>query len=194
MARVSYFDETKHPEQATLVEKLRAGRRGSLINVYKLLLHSPPLAASWYEHVSAARWGTKLSGRLREIVIIRVGKINDIPYVMKQHVPGLAEAAQKVGGLNTGWFGYDNQTESLRGLFTTLKQNPDAFEKLLTSPIPTPNAPRPPVDQLKGLLDFSLLPPFDAVAKYFSFTVNAVASTPEGIAFKSFLPAPGGKK
>lgn len=92
MARISYFDETEHPEQSGLVEKLRAGRRGSLINVYKLLLHSPQLAATWYEHVSAARWGTKLSGRLREIVIIRVGKINDIPYVMKQHVPALAEA------------------------------------------------------------------------------------------------------
>jgi alkylhydroperoxidase family enzyme len=92
MARISYFDETKNAGEKELVEKLRAGRRGSLINVYKLLLHSPPLAATWYEHVSAVRWATKLTGRLREIVIIRVGKINDIPYVMKQHVPGLAEA------------------------------------------------------------------------------------------------------
>lgn len=92
MARISYFDEAEHPEAGALVEKLRAGRRGNLIHVYKLLLHSPTLAASWYEHVSAVRWGTQLSGRLREIVIIRIGKINNIAYVMRQHVPKLAEA------------------------------------------------------------------------------------------------------
>ena len=92
MARISYFDEARHPEEAGLVEKLRVGRRGNLINVYKLLLHSPPLASTWYEHVSAVRWGTQLNGRLREIVIVRVGKINDIAYVMRQHVPKLAQA------------------------------------------------------------------------------------------------------
>ena len=92
MARISYFDETHHPETAPLVERLRAGRRGNLINVYKLLLHSPPLAETWYNHVSAVRWATSLGGRLREIIIIRIGKLNDIPYVMKQHVPALAAA------------------------------------------------------------------------------------------------------
>ena len=45
MARVSYIDETDDFEMDELVEKIKAGRRGSLINVYKLLLHSPPLAS-----------------------------------------------------------------------------------------------------------------------------------------------------
>ncbi len=93
MARISYFDAAKHPETLPLVERLRAGRKGSLINVYKLLLHSPPLAETWFDHVSAVRWGTNLSGRLREIIIIRVGKLNDIAYVTKQHVPALAVEA-----------------------------------------------------------------------------------------------------
>ena len=91
MARISYVEEKDRPELSGLMTKIK-GVRGALLHIYKLLLHSPQLAATWYEHVSAARWGTKLSGRLREIVIIRVGKINDIPYVMKQHVPALAEA------------------------------------------------------------------------------------------------------
>jgi alkylhydroperoxidase family enzyme len=92
MARISYVNETQLAGEQPLVERLRAGRRGNLINVYKLLLHSPPLAETWFNHVGAVRWGTKLSGRLRELIIIRIGKINEIAYVMKQHVPAMAAA------------------------------------------------------------------------------------------------------
>ncbi len=89
MARVSYIEEKDHPELADLIGKVRAGRRGTLINVYKLLLHSPPLAACWLDLISAARYKTELDGRLREIVIVRVGYLNKTAYVVKQHVPQL---------------------------------------------------------------------------------------------------------
>jgi 4-carboxymuconolactone decarboxylase len=89
MARIAYFEENDHPELADLVGKIRAGRRGELINVYKLLLHTPPLAACWLDIVSAARYKTGLDGRLREIVIVRVGYLNRTAYVVKQHVPVL---------------------------------------------------------------------------------------------------------
>jgi 4-carboxymuconolactone decarboxylase len=89
MARISYFEEKDRPELADLVGKIRAGRRGELINVYRLLLHSPPLAACWLDIVSAARYRTTLDGRLREIVIVRVGYLNRTAYVVKQHVPQL---------------------------------------------------------------------------------------------------------
>jgi 4-carboxymuconolactone decarboxylase len=92
MARVSLIEEHDHPELADLIAKIRSGRRGKLLNVYKLLLHSPPLAATWFEHVNAVRWKTQLEGRLREIVIIRVARLNGIEYVIRQHVPGLALA------------------------------------------------------------------------------------------------------
>lgn len=107
-------------------------------------------------------------------------------------VPGLADAAQKVGGLNTGWFSYQNQSESFRVLFEMLKQDPDGVEKLFASPIP--GAPAPPLQALKNLVDFSLLPPFDAIAKYLGYSVQATAGTPEGISFKSFTPIPAGLK
>jgi 4-carboxymuconolactone decarboxylase len=90
MARISYVEEKDHPELADLVAKIRAGRRGALINVYKLLLHSPPLAAIWLDFVSAARFKTELDGRLREIVIVRVAHLNRTTYVFKQHVPQLS--------------------------------------------------------------------------------------------------------
>jgi 4-carboxymuconolactone decarboxylase len=90
MARVSYIEEKDHPELADLIGKVRAGRRGTLINVYKLLLHTPPLAACWLDLISTARFRTALDGRLREIVIIRVGYLNRTDYVVNQHVPELA--------------------------------------------------------------------------------------------------------
>ncbi len=92
MARVPLIDENAHPEFAELVEKFRAGRRGNLINIYRLLLNSPALAESWFNHSNAVRWKTALSGRLREIVIIRLGHLTGSRYVLRQHVPKLALA------------------------------------------------------------------------------------------------------
>jgi len=89
MARISLIEEQEHPELAELIGKIRAGRRGSLINVYKLLLHSPPLAACWLDLISTARFKSELDGRLREIVIVRVGYLNRTTYVVNQHVPEL---------------------------------------------------------------------------------------------------------
>ncbi len=109
-------------------------------------------------------------------------------------VPGLAEAAQKVGGFNTGWFAYENQSETLRLLLTSLKNDPGAIEKMFASPVPGAGAAIPSLQPLKNLVDFSLLPPFEAIAKYFGYTVQATTGTPDGISFKSFLPVPAALK
>jgi 4-carboxymuconolactone decarboxylase len=90
MARVSYVDDKTNPEVAELVGRIRGARRGNLINIYRLLLHSPALAESWLGHNNAVRWRTELDGRLREIVIIRVAYLNGATYVVRQHVPELA--------------------------------------------------------------------------------------------------------
>ena len=92
MARVALVKENEHPELADLVEKLRAGRRGRLLNIYRTLLNSPALAESWFNHSNAVRWKTTLDGRLREIVIIRIGYLARCEYVLRQHVPALALA------------------------------------------------------------------------------------------------------
>jgi alkylhydroperoxidase family enzyme len=92
MARISYVEEADHPELAEQISRIKAGRKGSLINVYKLLLHCPDLAQTWFDHNGAVRWKTLLSGRLREIVIIRIAHLNGVAYVLGQHVPDLALA------------------------------------------------------------------------------------------------------
>jgi 4-carboxymuconolactone decarboxylase len=92
MARISLIEKDRHPELADLIARISSGRRGRLLNVYRLLLHSPPLATTWFEHVGAVRWQTQLDGRLREMVIIRIALLNRIEYVIRQHVPELAAA------------------------------------------------------------------------------------------------------
>jgi 4-carboxymuconolactone decarboxylase len=92
MARVPLIDAENHPELEDLVARIQSARRGRVINVYRLLLHTPPLAETWFAHNNAVRWSIQLDGRLRELVIIRIGYLNDVSYVVRQHVPKLALA------------------------------------------------------------------------------------------------------
>lgn len=89
MARVPYLEEKDHPELAAEIAKIKGGR-GALINIYKLLLHSPTVALTWFEHIGAIRWKTKLSPRLREIAIVRIASAARYGYALQQHVPKIA--------------------------------------------------------------------------------------------------------
>ena len=92
MARVSLVDAENKPEFSDFVKKLKAGRRGKLLNIYKMLLHNPPAARGWFDYLNMVRWDLGLDGRLREMVIIRIAHLNRVQYVINQHVPELAEA------------------------------------------------------------------------------------------------------
>jgi len=84
MARVTLIDED-NPELAELVEKIRGARGGRLINIYRLMLHSPVLAGAWFNLNQAARYGTEIDGQCRELVIMRVAILNRCEYVVKTH-------------------------------------------------------------------------------------------------------------
>jgi alkylhydroperoxidase family enzyme len=92
MARVPLLREQDHPELTEAMAKYSAGRRGRLINIYRMLLNAPPLAESWFNHSNTVRWKTSLDGRLREIAIVRMGHLTRSAYVLRQHVPALALA------------------------------------------------------------------------------------------------------
>jgi alkylhydroperoxidase family enzyme len=91
MSRIS-LAEAFPAEAGDFVDRVRRQRRGTLLKLYKALLHSPPLAESWFGHMNAVRWGTTLSGRLRELIIIRIAVRHAVAYVLRQHIPALAEA------------------------------------------------------------------------------------------------------
>ena len=89
MARIRLVEEGDDPALGEAIGRIKEGR-GRLINVYKLLLHAPPLALAWLELNSAVRWQTALDGSLREIVIIRVAHLNGVEYIVRDHVPAQA--------------------------------------------------------------------------------------------------------
>lgn len=90
MARVSLIKEEDHPALAALIARIKGRRRGLLLNLYRMLLHSPPVAEKWFEQNNTIRWETQLDGKLRELAIIRVGALNRAEYVFKAHVPKMA--------------------------------------------------------------------------------------------------------
>ena len=50
------------------------------------------------------------------------------------------------------------------------------------------------LDRMRQLLDYSALPQFERVAKYFYYSLISGSSTPDGISFKLAVPTPPGLK
>jgi alkylhydroperoxidase family enzyme len=96
MARISYADPT-NPAIAPLVDTIKAERGGKLINLYAMLLHSAPVADGWRAFLTAIRQQCSLSGRLRELVVMRIAVLNGAEYEFRVHIPfaleeGITEA------------------------------------------------------------------------------------------------------
>jgi AhpD family alkylhydroperoxidase len=86
MARIPYPDVDR-PDIAPLVERIKRERGGRMLNLYRMLLHSPPLAEGWLAFFTAVRQKGILSGRLRELAILRIAVINGADYEFAAHVP-----------------------------------------------------------------------------------------------------------
>ncbi len=90
MARVPLIEEKDHPELSELIAKIRGARGGRLINIYRLMLHSPALASAWFDLNQAVRYGTEIDGQCRELAVIRVAILNNVEYVIRAHGPAYA--------------------------------------------------------------------------------------------------------
>ena len=90
MARVPLVEEKEHPELSELVAKIKGARAGRLINIYRLMLHSPALASAWFDLNQAVRYGTEIDGQCRELAVIRVAILNNVEYVIRAHGPAYA--------------------------------------------------------------------------------------------------------
>jgi 4-carboxymuconolactone decarboxylase len=90
MARVSLIEENEHPELAGSIGKIKGARGGRLINIYRLMLHSPALANAWFDLNQAVRYGTEIDGQSRELAVIRVAILNNVEYVVRAHGPAYA--------------------------------------------------------------------------------------------------------
>lgn len=92
-------------------------------------------------------------------------------------MPGIAEAASRVGAMNGGLFTYENQRETMRLAFKLLK-NPDTSTGILRM--------FPP--EFRDWTDFTLLPEFDQISKYFYMSVSGASVNSEGMTLKIFNP------
>lgn len=85
MARIPYADLSA-PEAQPLVRRIVA-ERGSVLHLYQMLMHSPPLAEGWLGFMTKVRQQLTLPGDLRELVIMRIAHLNGAPYEADQHAP-----------------------------------------------------------------------------------------------------------
>lgn len=106
-------------------------------------------------------------------------------------VTGFSDAAAKVGGTGTGWLNYENQVETMRAVLEMMTQNAGGsdqpgFGDVLASAFPF----APPEKKIKEWIDFSLLPSYDKIAKYYHFIVSTGQSSVNGMTFRLFAPVP----
>src|SRR5438874_2350637 len=86
MARVPLVEEKEHPELSELIAKIKGARGGRLINIYRLMLHSPALASAWFDLNQAVRYGTEIDGPCRELSVIRDIDVPDTVFAeVRQH-------------------------------------------------------------------------------------------------------------
>lgn len=85
MAHLPYAD-LGSSETRALVERI-VEQRGSLLHLYQMLLHSPPVAEGWLHFMTQVRQNCELSGAIRELVIMQVAHRNGAPYEAGQHAP-----------------------------------------------------------------------------------------------------------
>ncbi len=131
MARIDYAD-LKDPEIAALVSRIEA-ERGKVLNLYGMLLHSPPVAEGWLRLFTAIRQQGSLSGHLRELVIMQIAVVNQAQYEFDQHVPfALKEGIRQ------------DQLDALRegrvDSFTPLEQSVLAYADSMTRDVHVPDA------------------------------------------------------
>lgn len=103
-------------------------------------------------------------------------------------VAGLAEAAQKAGGMENGFFSYENQVESLRITMEAMKTDPEAFKQMLFFNLS--RGAENGEGAFGRLFDLKLLPSFDRISKYFGMAVGSASTTPDGFLIRAYGPTP----
>ncbi len=113
---------------------------------------------------------------------------------LREHA-GLLEAAQKVGGMNNGLFGFENQAETMRAVIEALRKDDGAIANFISmTPVGGRLGMAEDTKVFKEWVDFSLLPEWSKISKYFYIVVYGFQANNDGISLTFFGPdAPGVK-
>ncbi len=114
MPRIAYKPhDNAGPEE--IVAPLRARRGGTLLNLDRMLLHSPAYALGWNGFLGVVRTDLSLSPKLRELAVCGVAVLNGAEYGLHHHTPEFVRAG-----------GTEAQVRALRG-FEAAAHNPAVF-------------------------------------------------------------------
>lgn len=86
MPRIAYLPQ-HHAEPEDLVTAIRQRRGGELLNLDRMLLHSPAFARGWNGLLGAVRGELELDADLRELAICVVARLNGADYEFMHHAP-----------------------------------------------------------------------------------------------------------
>ncbi len=84
---IPYLPDSDDIGPPDLVKAIRARRKGKLLNLDRILLHSPNFAKGWNSMFAAIRNELSLRPKLRELAIMTVGVLNKADYEWIQHEP-----------------------------------------------------------------------------------------------------------
>lgn len=117
MARIDYPDISA-PELAELVRRISHERGGGIINLYRMLLHSPPVAEGWRALGTGIRIHSVLDDRSRELAICLVARLTGSEYEWSHHAPFARRAGLDEAALAALWHWrtYDGFTERDRAV------------------------------------------------------------------------------
>lgn len=88
MARLPVISPKKYtPEQAKAAKAIVSGPRGEVRGPFLMLMHNPKALEAVQQMGAFLRFGGKLDGRLRELVILTTGRIWTAQYEWYAHAP-----------------------------------------------------------------------------------------------------------
>ena len=193
-----YLFGSPHPEQlagalnALLVlvgqEAAPASRDFLGRKIYSMPIPSPGMSAAGTNQLSYVSSGGYLAITTDTSMIEEFVRSGDSQAKALRETPGLDAAAEKVSGPGTSLFGYSNDSETVRLLLGILKK--DSSNGGLGSLAPLAMAMGLDGSGIKDWVDVSLLPDFNQISKYFSFSVYSGSATADGLSFKAFVPTP----
>jgi hypothetical protein len=167
---------------APLKEREFLGRK-----IYTLNLTPPGLPAAPGMDMQLVASGNYVVFARDNAILEEYLRSSETPPKPLRDLPGLNDAAQKIGGLNSGWFSFENQVETMRAGIEEAKKNdgvpaePSGFGL---------NVVGDRSDLIGDWIDYKSLPPFDQIAKYFYYALWSGSSTPDGISFRYAAPTP----
>lgn len=91
MARIPYV-AADLDEPRDIVDAIRLRRHGELLNLDRMLLHSPPFAKGWNAFLGEVRNHLALPAKLRELAMCVVAVLNGADYEFHHHAPEFIKA------------------------------------------------------------------------------------------------------